>query len=239
MRPLSQDLVFAPKAELLFRKSGQAHYINLGSADALTVEVTVEETEKYANNRGSRVLLKRGINQTDVAVSMTLAQMSAFARAASVMSDEATMSQVAALDATADLQMTVGGIYKLPHLRVSGVTIAGAVEGVDFIVDSDAGFIESITLTGSKTVTYDAAAISTGHASGIANNGGIRGELVIRGTNDDGVRSMVTLWDVELRPASARALISESEFGTVELTGRCYVDSTKPIGFAFGKEETL
>lgn len=50
---------------------------------------------------------------------------------------------------------------------------------------------------------------------------------------------MVELHDVELRPASARALISESDFGTVELTGRAYPDGTQPAGFQIGRESTL
>jgi hypothetical protein len=245
MRPLSNELYVVPKAEILFRKSGETAYQNLGDADAVTVEISVEEQERYANNLGVRTLVKRTVTQTDAAVSMTLAQMSNFARAASLMADAETMAQAAAPGATQEIDMAVGGIYKLSHLKVSNVSFAdaggavAAVEGVDFILDGDAGLLESVTLSGAMTVTYDAAAITSGHKSGVASNPSLRGELLVRGVNAEGPKSLIRLWDIEIRPASARALISETDFGTVELTGSAYPVAGKPAGYALGEEQTL
>lgn len=239
MRPLSNDLYVVPKAELLFRKAGTDAFVNLGDADAVTIEISVEEQERYANNLGVRTLVKRTVTQTDAAVSMTLAQMSNFARAASLMSDEDTESQAAQTGETFSVTMQESGIYKLPHRMLKNVSIDSAVEGVDYIVDSEAGFIESITLSGAKTVTYDADAITGSFKAGVANNPTLRGEFVVRGVNQEGVKSMLTLHDVEIRPASARAFISETDFGSIELTGSAYPVAGKPAGCELGEEVTL
>lgn len=239
MRPLSNDLYTIPKAELLFRPAGKSAFINLGDADAISVEVSVEEQERYANNRGVRTLVKKAVTQTSASVSMTLAQMSSFARAASLMSSEDTMAQAAAVGASEMIVMEVGGIYKLAALKVSNVQVAGATAGVDYVVDADAGLIESITLSGMQDVSYDAAAIVAGHRSGVANNPAIRGELLVRGVNAEGPKSLLRLWDIEIRPASARALISESDWGTVELTGTAYPVAGMAAGYEIGEEQTL
>lgn len=184
--PLSNDLYVIPVAELYFKPAGETAYINLGSADAITLEVSVEEQEKYAAVRGIRTLVKRAVTQVSANVSMTLAQMTPFARAASVMSAADT----------------------------SGATDTFELNGE--ILEIAAG----------------------GHKSGIANDPRIRGELVIRGTNVDGPKSLFVLWDIEVRPASARSLTGE-EFGTLELTGSAYPVAGKPAGYEIGQEATL
>lgn len=184
--PLSNEFYTIPVAELYFKPAGSADHINLGSADAISLEIQVQEQEKYAAVRGVRTLVKRSVTQVNASVSMTLAQMTPFARAASLMSNAET---------------------------------SGAAEF--FVIGDQVLEIE----TG-------------GHKSGIANNASLRGELVIRGTNVDGPKSLVVLWDVELRPASARSLTGE-EFGTLELTGSAYPVAGKPAGYELGQEATL
>ncbi|WP_322893467.1 MULTISPECIES: hypothetical protein [unclassified Yoonia] len=247
MRPLSNELYTIPKAEIFFRKSGQPAFQNLGDADAFTLEIAVEESERYANNRGTRTLVKRTVTQVDASVSMTLVQMTAFARAASMMADAEVMSQAAVQAAEFEETFAIDGIYKTPHLKISNLVFSDdvgpldpqPVADVDYVLDADAGIIESITLDGMMTVSYAAAAIDGGHKSGIANNPTLRGEFMIRGVNDEGVRSLVRVWDLEVRPASARALISESDNGTIELSGSAYPVAGKPQGYSIGSEETL
>ncbi len=250
--PLSDDFYSIPKAELLFQPRGSTKFLNLGDADSVEITISVEETDRYANNQPTRTLVKRVVSQVDAEVSMTLAQMSPYARAASLMSTASVMTQAAATDQTlvipsADVE--AGGIYRLPRLSVSGVELTSAtgtgawVLGTHYKVDGPAGLVEIVAIpagqSGDLTISYDAAAITQGHQSGIADGTGIRGRLIVRGINAVGVKSMVELHDVELRPASARALISESDFGTVELTGRAYPDGTQPSGFQIGRESTL
>lgn len=184
--PLSNDLYVIPVAELYFKPAGEAEFINLGSADAISLEIQLQEQEKYAAVRGVRTLVKRTVTQVNASISMTLAQMSPFARAASVM-------------ATAEV--------------------------------ADVG--ETIELNG-EILEIQAG----GHKSGIANNSSIRGELIIRGTNTDGPKAYIRMWDVELRPASARSLTGE-DFGSLELTGSAYPVAGKPDGYALGQEGTL
>lgn len=250
--PLSDEFYAIPKAELLFQPRGSTKFLNLGDADSVEITINVEETERYANNQPTRTLVKRVVSQVDAEVSMTLAQMSPYARAASLMSTASTMTQAAATDQTlvipsADIE--AGDIYRLPGRSISGVELTSAtgsgswIAGTHFRVDTAAGFVEIIAipagLSGDLTISYDAAAITQGHQSGIADGTGIRGRLIVRGINAVGVKSMVELHDIELRPASPRALISESDFGTVELTGRAYPDGTQPTGFQIGRESTL
>ncbi|MBO4169549.1 hypothetical protein [Cereibacter azotoformans] len=77
-----------------------------------------------------------------------------------------------------------------------------------------------------------------GHKSGIASNAGIRGQLVLRGVNPSGKKALVVLWDVELRPSSARSLTGE-DFGSIEVSGTAYPVSGKPTGEEIGMERTL
>lgn len=186
--PLSNELYVVPKAQIFFKKTGETEYQNLGDADALTLEIAVEEQERYANDRGVRTLVKRTVTQTSATISMTLAQMSAFARAASLMAD--------------------------------AETIDGTEETLDL---------------GGEIVEF----MSGGHKSGIASNPSIRGELVIRGVNAEGPKSLLRIWDIEIRPASARAFISDTEFATIELTGAAYPKAGKAPGYELGEELTL
>lgn len=186
--PLSNDLYVVPKAQIFFKKTGETEYQNLGDADSLTLEISVEEQERYANDRGVRTLVKRTVTQTSATISMTLAQMSAFARAASLMAD------------------------------------AEVIDGTEEALD-----------LGGEIVEFQ----SGGHKSGIASNPSIRGELVIRGVNAEGPKSLLRIWDVEIRPASARAFISDTEFATIELTGAAYPKAGKAPGYELGEELTL
>lgn len=186
--PLSNELYVVPKAQIFFKKSGETEYQNLGDADSLTLEIAVEEQERYANDRGIRTLVKRTVTQTSATISMTLAQMSAFARAASLMADAET------IDGTEE-ELVIG----------------------DEVIQFTSG----------------------GHKSGIASNPSIRGELVIRGVNAEGPKSLLRIWDIEIRPASARSFISDTEFATIELTGAAYPKAGKAPGYELGEELTL
>jgi hypothetical protein len=119
---------------------------------------------------------------------MTLAQMSIFARAASLMAD--------------------------------AETVDGTEEALDL---------------GGEIVEF----MSGGHKSGVANNPTLRGEIVIRGVNAEGPKSLLRLWDVEIRPASARSFISDTEFATIELSGAAYPKAGKAAGYELGEELTL
>lgn len=250
MNPLPSSGYVVPKAELFFMKAGTNNLINLGDADDVNIEIAVEEQERYANNIGVRTLVKSTVIETTCTINLTLAQMSAFARAASMMASTDTMSQDAATASTHTITGPVlGGIYKVGKLKLSNVSIVDSTDptpvalvlGTDYIIDLDAGLIELLTdgHTGNLTVTYDAAAITSGHKNGIANNPTLRGEMTIRGVNLDGDKVYAELWDVELRPASARAFISETDFATIELTGKLYRVAGKPAGYEFGQEQTL
>ena len=55
-KPLSNDLYSIPKAQLLFKPQGSETFELLGDSDEVTIETTVEETERYTNEAGIRLL---------------------------------------------------------------------------------------------------------------------------------------------------------------------------------------
>lgn len=187
--PLSDEFYAIPKAELLFQPRGSTKYLNLGDADSVEISINIEEQDRYANNQPTRTLVKRVVSQVDAEVSMTLAQMSPYARAASLMSTASVMIQAAATDQTLvipSVDVEAGGIYRLPRLSVSNVDLTSAtgtgawVSGTHYKVDAAAGLVEIVAipagLSGDLTISYDAAAITAGHQSGIADGTGIRGD---------------------------------------------------------------
>ncbi|UFM66799.1 hypothetical protein LOS78_12770 [Paracoccus sp. MA] len=215
------------------RDSVSGLFFRLGDMDNLDINVEVTETERYSNEYSVKTLSKKLIDQIKVTVTMGLAQLSDLARAAAVMGKSETYSQEAETGKT--LSVSEPGIYKLDGYGIRNLDVdksgVPAVEGVDYKVDPASGFFEA--LTSGLELTYDIPEISDRWATGIASGTGIRGTLIYRGTNAEGVRVLVVLHDVELRPSGARSYISASDIQIVNLTGTAYPvgDETHPIGY--------
>lgn len=233
LTPISGDYAI-PKGLIYWQAEGSDTMVELGDADAVEISIEVEEQERYSNQFGTRTLADSQVTQVSAELSMTLLQMTSLNRALALMGTKAWMNQSSAPAQTYTITgVQAGGIYELPHLdvTVSEVTDGAATvtydEGTHYEVDAEAGLLRVISIPGSAdtdaVIAYDAAAIdgtSERLQVTIGANSNIRGKIVIRGTNDVGARVMVELPIVQIRPSGSRSYISESDYGSVELTGK-------------------
>jgi len=243
-----------PKAFAWFRPEGQDHYEELGDTDGIEVNVEVERDERYDNRFGTRRVADSQITAINATLSLTLAQMTNRNRALGVMGSVGRQLQTAATAQTKTItvvdgqQMHAFDIGKLDLANVSVSDGGGtAVLGTDYFLDAAAGLIQFAD-TGTYTVTYDCAAIAAASnrlKTGIGGNPNIVGEILIRGTNDNGAKVLVRLWKVRLAPSGARGYVSESERGTIQVEGVLQADAAKAAAegdvneYAFGYETTL
>lgn len=254
---LSSDFYAIPKAQVFFQLQGEDAFRLLGDADEITVEIAVEETERFTNEEGIRQLAKTIVTQIDATLGMTLAQLAPFVRALSLMGDLDTHTQTVATNYMMSFSNVIadGMIYQLDHIRITpaSVTVQDGqvvpvpyVEGTNFKLDYDTGHIQILSKpVGADTtleVEYDAAAILAAAdvtKIGIGNNSSIRGALVIRGTNEVGPRVELRLHDVQLRPNAARNFLAEADISTVEVIGRVFRDTSQAAGFELGFERVI
>lgn len=254
-KPLSNEKYVIPKAQILFRPLGQDAFELLGDADDVEITPEVEETERYSNEGGVRLLAKTVVTQVDATLAMTLVQFSDRNRALALLGELEFETQAAAPGHT----MTLVGpdhaekIYPLEHFNVSNVVVtdgAGVpvpyVLDVNYKVDVKAGFIQLLSepggADGDVVIEYDAPAVVSGDGIakiGLANQTENRGTIVIRGTNDVGPKVMLQLHDVQIRPSGGRSYISDTDFATIEVEGRVFRDDTQPSGFELGFERSI
>lgn len=253
-QPLSSDLYAIPKAQILFRPDGAEAFELLGDADEVTVEPTVEETERFSNEGGVRLLAKTVVTQVDATLAMTLVQLSDRNRALSLLGLLEYQTQGAQTGYTIDLTAVDhdGKLYMLDHLDVTAVVVKDGAElvtytlGTHYKLDAKAGILQLIAMPGGADgdlhIEYDAPAIvsADGIAKiGIASQTENRGTIIIRGTNDVGPQLFLQLHDVQLRPSAGRNYISETDFDTIEIEGRVFRDETQAAGYELGFERTI
>lgn len=235
LTPLGSELYTIGKGVAHFcpHDSTDGKFFRLGDMDSFDVTTTATDIPRYSNEYPVKTLAKKMIDQVEVTVSMVLAQLSALAREAAVMGKAGTFSQESETGKT--LTLDTPGVYLLGGYGAQNLEVTKfgepAVEGVDYKVDPPSGKFEAIT--SGLELTYDLPQISNRWVTGIASGTGIRGKIVYRGTNAEGVRVLVVLHDVELRPSGARSYISASEIQLVTLTGTAYpkADEEHPIGY--------
>jgi len=252
--PLSNDLYSIPKAQILFRPEGAEAFELLGDADEVTIEPTVEETERFSNEGGVRLLAKTVVTQVDALLSMTLVQLSDRNRALSLLGLLEYHTQSSTTNHTIDLTAVDydNKIYMLEHINITGLVVKDGAEavtltlGTDYKADTKAGFIQLINKPGGSDadlhIEYDAPAIVTGDGIakiGLASKTENRGTIIIRGTNEVGPQLMLQLHDVQIRPSAARNYISETDFDTIEVEGRVFRDENQAAGYELGFERTI
>ena len=254
-KPLSNNLYSIPKAQILFKPQGVDTFELLGDTDDVTVEPTIEETERYTNEAGIRLLALTIVTQVDAEVNMTLVQLSDRNRALSLLGALENATQAAAVGKTKTITGvdTNDKIYQLDGdvdvdnvVITDGVAAVTYVEGTDYRVDRAGGFVQFIDLPAGADadaiITYDTVEILAADERakiGLANRTENRGTLIIRGTNEVGPRLMLTLHDVQLRPAGERSYISETDLDTIEVIGRVFRDENQPTGLELGFEQEL
>lgn len=255
--PLSNDFYQIPKAQILFQPNGTGAMELLGDADDVTVNVNVDQTDRYSNEYGKKTLVDSIVNLVSAELKMTLVQLSDRNRALSMMSGLAYDAQSAVTDHLVTIASPdhTGKAYKLDHFDIDpeAVTVTDStmspiayVEGTHYKIDTEAGIIQLIakpvSATGSVKVTYDTVTITADDLRanlGIGSDSNIRGKIIIRGTNDVGPQAYVELHDVQLRPSKERAMISDTDLATLEITGAVFADPSQPSGFELGRERSL
>lgn len=254
-KPLSNDLYSIPKAQLLFKPQGSETFELLGDSDEVTIETTVEETERYTNEAGIRLLAITIVTQVDAVVNMTLVQLSDRNRALSLLGelDAAEQTVDAAVVKNITGVDTNDAIYELDgdfDVTITSITDGAAaetyIEGEHYRVDRGAGFVQFIGQPAGADpdviITYSRPAVIAADERaliGIASKTENRGTLVIRGTNEVGPRLKVVLHDVQIRADGERNYISETDLDTIEIVGRVFRDENQPTGFELGSEQLI
>jgi len=253
-RTLPNELYAIPKAHLLFKPQGDAAFILLGDTDEITITPTVEEIERFTNEAGIKKLAITIVQQIDAVVNFTLAQLSDVNRALSLLGDSTDLLQASQVGLTKSFTSPAhdGEIFQLDAFEVENVVITdGAtttpyVLDTDFKLDSAGGFVQLLSIPaggdGDVEITYDGIEVLSADGFkkiGIGSKSSNRGKLIIRGTNDQGPRVMVTLHDVELRPDGERNYVSDEDIDTIEIVGRVFLDETQPPEFQLGFEQDL
>jgi len=254
-QPLSNDTYIIPKAQILFRPEGQETFELLGDTDEVTLATNVEETERYTNEAGIRLLALTVVTQVDAELGLTLVQLTDRNRALSLLGllQSAEQTAFTAKEKTITGVDTSNKVYQLDgdfDVTVTGITDGGGlidyVEGVDYRVDRAGGWVNfTSTPAGADAdaiITYDGAEVLTSDERalvGIASRTENRGTVIIRGTNEVGPRVQLTLHDVQLRPDGERNYVSETDFDTIEVIGRVFRDETKSSGLELGFEQRL
>jgi len=254
-KSLPNDTYVIPKAQLLFQPQGQEEFFLLGDADEVTIEPTVEESERYSNEGGVKELALTVVTQVDATFNATLMQLSDINRALSLLGELEYATQGAIVGQTKNI---IGvnpdeKMYELDGITdttitafTDGTTLVDYIEGVDYIHDAKAGIVQILSIPAGGDadviITFDGAEIlaaSEVAKIGIANKTANRGKLIIRGTNEVGPRSKVVLHDVQLRPDGERNYISDEDFDSIEIVGRIFKDPSQPAGLQLGFEQDI
>lgn len=232
-------LHFYPLADIADPNSYDKGY-RVGDCDSFAVQVEITEGERFSNEYSVRTLALKTLDDVKATVTISAAQLSDLIRAASLLGAEGTFSQAAAAGQSKSIAEPgvyfLGG-YGITNLEVTKTGAVPAVAGVDYKIDAPSGQFEA--MIADLDLTYDIPAIASRFATGIASGTGIRGMLIYRGVNSRGVKSLVRLHDVELRPTGGRSFISESEIQVTELSGTAYPVGGQSDGFAIGYETDL
>lgn len=257
--PLSETFYSIPKAQILWKPKDADQFVLLGDSDEVTLDIAVEETDRYTNETGIRELAKTIITQVDATLNLTLVQLSDVNRALSMLGLLQYDTQAGVTDheivISADQVPHDGGMYQLEHFDlvegtvvVTDNTIPGVayVEGTNYKIDLDAGILQLLSIpvgaNGTVKISYDAQTIAAEDKRariGVGSKSDNRGTIIIRGTNDVGPRRYLQLHDVLLRPDGSINFVSATDLDTITLVGRVFRDDTQVEGQKLGFERSL
>lgn len=216
--------------------------VRIGDTNGISVQVAAgSERVRNSNEYATATPVLSFVGEKTTTVTISAVQMSNMILAASVMGKEEIQQQEAAAGVVVELGEP--GVYKLRHFNLENVLVANSSDepaflGDDYLIDAISGQVEP--LTSGLTITYDAPEITTGFVTGIGSSDGIRGTLIFRGVNAQGVKVLVEIWDVVLRPTGALDLVVDGEEEqVVELQGTAYPVPGMPSGMAIGRMRVI
>ncbi len=253
--PLRPGAYTIPRGQIIGRPVGQAHFERLGDTNGFSLEISTERARRYRRDSPTRVLGASSVTQIEASISFSLVQWHARARSWSVMSDLGWLTQAnqSSMTTTVDSPKQ-GQVIRLGAVDVtvgSGGTFDDSggttwTEGTNYYVDSAAGLVmigappdgaaSSIDIPWTAPEITDTAERAE---LGIGSNVDLDLELLVRGVNTQGVRSMLHLHRVAIS-SDGRPYISESDdYEALEYSGDVINDVTQPAGFELGREIDL
>lgn len=198
--------------------------VRLGDVDSFKFTVNTEKSERKSKEHDIITKVLERVTEISVDVELTVMQLSPEVRAASIMGSVGKHNQDALVGVVHNFGDVEPGVYRLPdYATLNAVATKDslpAAHGVDWIIDPASGMVQVLTQMTDFEVTYDRAAISGAFISGIGSSNGLRGMLMFRGTNKNGVKTQIYLNDVQLSASGGRSLIAAgNDAEGVDLSG--------------------
>lgn len=226
-----------------FSTAGAAQGLRfLGTVSKLEISTNDEKAQVYDYSRSDAPLLDEALSRREVMVALTLQEFSQSNLAMALMGEEVSYTQAATpvVDESVTTSVVKGRVYQVAGRKIGSVTVkkgpsTALVLGTDYdIADSELGLIHiregSVTLTNGDAVlvSYTPTLISTPGSNRVrgANASRILGKLVYVGDPAAGIKWDLEMWKVSLTPSGAVGFITESEYGSFELSGKVLSDET-------------
>lgn len=217
------------RARVYLRKSTSNVFRDINTVDAASYAFQEDKITKQSTNEVIGDVAKKVI-KTSGTLTLTMGSTEWENFCIAVRARVSTQAAVTAGAFTYPV-LAAGEMFKLPHVNITAATIAGKVEGVDFKIMKNSGFITALT---------DNLAIIEGgtYAAGLARRGAIAAgtadeyEVIV----DDILNSESNgfyRWSPNL-PSNV-ALISANEFGVYEVTGDLLLDESKASDGEYGQ----
>ena len=250
LRKIPTDGLSIRACNALMADVSSNHFVDIGDVEAATLAIEVEEISRKGRNSATRYTRASDVVEVNATLTMTILDLSKFWRALSVGADTGTKyTQAEATAATFAVDGVKPGIYKLPHLRVSNVSVADEatpfVQGIHYVVLEDTGYVQVLTVPAGATgmeVTYDAAAVVAGDEvvrAGVGSNFDIHKTIHLVGINPRGPRDLLILHDVRLRIDGDVAFQGGDDYAQLEITGTVLADPSRDTEFALGELWTI
>ena len=242
VKPLSTKNYQISKAEVFFQPEGGEEVFQLGDSNTVSLEFDVSEIERITREKGLGLKVLEEVTSIDASLSLELAQLTDVNRALHLMGEEVKLNQSAVTGETVSFtQFRANTLRELGFLNIdpNSVSVVDSSDatityqnGTNYEVDYQAGKIKLLSHPSGASedveVTFDTLQISDRPKIGIANISGTTGKLTVRGNSQVGLKTMLVLPRVQLRPDGERSFVAEDEFTTISLTGTVLVDSSVP-----------
>lgn len=227
----SSDLYALTRVEPIFYPGGGSVGEHLGDVESAVLRSNFTEIERNSKNFGARTTTRSDIIQRSGSLEMALLQFTD--RVREIMFMGAQRNVVYAAEAAGLMEAVVvpaNGIIRLPkqNVEVASVTPNGggvALAEDQYRVDSVAGFVQ-VFPGGTYDIAWTSAETTRKKIGGFSNSGA-RGSLVMRGVNDVGLKTLVTVHDLEFRLTGDIPLVGADDYDQVTVQARMYPDLTQ------------
>lgn len=228
-----------------FSSAGVAQGLRfLGTVSKLEITTNDEKARVYDYSRSDAPLLDEALARREVSVAMTLQEFSQNNLALALMGDESAFTQTATpvVDEVLTSSLVKGRTYQTAGRRIGSVTVEkGPAPGtalnpsLDYdYVDLELGLIHikdtapGLVNGDSVIVSYTPAAIAAPGINRVlgAKASRILGKLVYVGDPAAGIEWDLEVWKLSLSPSGAVGFITETEYGSYELSGMVLSDET-------------